>query len=260
MRKALFTLALLASTAALAAAPAPAQLPGALALAKKDGLRVVSTFKAPGGLTGYVTMTGNDPAIVYGTPEGYLLVGALMSPTGANLTAQHAEQYIPQGDQSGVWALASKAAFVTEGTPGGTHTLYVFFDPNCAYCRVLHMALAPYVKAGATVNWIPVGVLQPDSASKAALLLDGKENPKILRTGFGGQLPTGAQATPASEAAVKANTDLLANLRMAGVPVVVYQQGGKTLIKKGMPRMRDLPGITGLPAQQHPEAELARFK
>jgi thiol:disulfide interchange protein DsbG len=48
---------------------------------------------------------------------------------------------------------------------------------------------------------------------------------------------------------------------IAGTPGIVWRdKQGKIQVKSGMPRLSELAGMTGLPAQKEDDPELAKFK
>lgn len=233
------------------------QLPGALKLALDSGMKVVRTFPVSAGITGYVVQQGGQLSVLYGTKDGYLIAGALLSPDGTNLTSKHAEQYAALSNISE--NTLGKLGYLQSGK--GKNPIYVFVDSECAFCRVLQKALAPYEKAGLTIRWVPVAVLSPTSLTRGAELLASKDSRKVAGILAKTGKPTaGQEVSPSDVEKVKNNSLAMAEMGIAGTPAIVYKQDGKFLIKKGMPRLSELPAITGLPAQQHTDEELAMFK
>lgn len=54
--------------------------------------------------------------------------------------------------------------------------MYVFFDPNCPYCRRVYEGLRTQVEFGEVeLRWIPVGILMTTSLGKAANILEAKD-------------------------------------------------------------------------------------
>lgn len=257
-----FILAFLLGGAALPSL-ANAAIPGALEIAKSSGLTVVKSFPAVAGLTGYVTLQEGEYAVMYGTTDGHLIAGALISPKGENLTAAHADKHVPKPNlESGFVDIQAAPAIVT-GPANAKQRIYVFFDPECSFCQVLHSALAPYTAAGLGVNWIPVGMLGPKSAEKAAALLSAKSSAALMAQSFknkGSFKYEVKDITAKAAGSVMENGQLMESLQLNGTPVIVHRDKGMVRVKQGMPRLSELPSITGLPAQKHPEPELARFK
>jgi hypothetical protein len=65
------------------------------------------------------------------------------------------------------------ATWIAEGN--GPRLVYIFFDPNCPFCHKLYQEARPWVgRDGLQLRWIPVGILMPSSAGKAAAILEAK--------------------------------------------------------------------------------------
>jgi len=71
-----------------------------------------------------------------------------------------------------------------------------------------------------------------------------------------------ARNVPAALAAqLEANTKLMERFGVSGTPGLVWKdKAGKIRVKLGMPRLSQLPAITGLPAQKIDDPELADFR
>jgi thiol:disulfide interchange protein DsbG len=66
-----------------------------------------------------------------------------------------------------------QATWIRDGK--SAHVMYVFFDPNCPYCRRVYENLRPQVEFGEVeLRWIPVGILMTTSLGKAAAMLEAK--------------------------------------------------------------------------------------
>ena len=103
----------------------------------------------------------------------------------------------------------------------GTRVVDVFFDPNCPYCHELYGDLRPWIgKQGLRLRWIPVAVLAPSSAGKAAAVLQAADPARALarneddfgenpRAGAGGALPPAARIAPATRSELARNLQVL---------------------------------------------------
>ena len=70
-----------------------------------------------------------------------------------------------------------------------------------------------------------------------------------------------APAKNAPSAQFEANTKLMERFGVPGTPALVWKdKAGKIRVKLGMPRLSQLPAITGLPAQKIDDPELAEFR
>lgn len=247
-----------------------AQTPPVLERAVSAGVKVVRQFPAASGLTGWVLAQGAQHSVVYTTADGKtLLAGALVDDRGRNLTAQHEETYVPKPDLSAAYAQLEKSTFVTEGAASNPKSvIYVFVDPNCPYCHLMWRAVQPYEAAGLQVRWIPVATLGPTSMPKAIAVLAAPDRTAALRDmerNHGKPWkadPARTERThPALAAAIGRNGELMALFGTAGTPGVVWRdKTGKVQVRSGMPRLSELPSITGLPEQRVSDPALASFR
>ncbi|MGH8716883.1 MAG: hypothetical protein ACREUI_09235, partial [Burkholderiales bacterium] len=62
-------------------------------------------------------------------------------------------------------------------------------------------------------------------------------------------------------AQLQANTELMRKFGVPATPLLVWKDNnGNVQIKTGVPRLSQLPGITGLPEQEVVDPELAKFR
>jgi thiol:disulfide interchange protein DsbG len=244
-------------------------VPQALQPALRQGLRVISSFAAASGLTGWV-LRGNDGKhmLAYTTSDGQtLVVGDLISSGGQNLSELYADRYVPSPELTAVWLDLEKAAVVVTGPKERSKSfIYVIMDPNCIFCHLLWIALKPYEAAGLQVRWVPVGFLHEDSAAKAAAILEGGE-PAMeqnqqhfdVKTESGGV--KGIAVTPELQTKLQSNLHIMEQARVRGTPGMFYKDAtGHVVRRDGMPSMSELPIITGLPAQPETDPQLAQFR
>lgn len=267
MKKFAFVAAALALMASSFAQAADDNLPKVLDLpVKQAGMKVVNKFKAGGGLQGWVLQQGGQNSVVYTTADGkHLIAGALIDEAGQNLTAQYAEKYIPKPEYEKLMPQLEKSAYVTVGAKGNAakSVIYAFYDPNCTYCHLAYKALKHYEAAGLQVRWVPVAFLSPTSSTKAAAIMEAA-NPEAAmhenETAPNGIKPV-ERVSDAVAKKLEANAKLMTSFGFTGTPGIVYKdKNGKVMTKNGMPRLSDLPIITGLPEQKIDDAELARFR
>lgn len=245
----------------------PTAIPKALQMAVRGGVKVDKSFPAVAGLTGWVlTQPDGQSTVVYSTADGkYVLAGALVDETGKNLTASYTEAQVPRPDFSRI----EKSAYFVEGAAKPKAIVYAFMDPNCIFCHLEWKALQPYEKVGLQVRWVPVAFLKPDSAGKAAALLESKQPAALvnqLQTKFdvahesGGITPL-TTISKATNDKIKANTELMRAFGFNGTPAMVYKDAaGKVQYHPGMVRLSELPGMFNLPAQPNNDPELVRFQ
>lgn len=170
------------------------------------------------------------------------------------------QQLFPQLEKSG---------FFSEGAKNPKRVMYVFFDANCYYCNLTWKALGPYEKAGLQVRWIPVAYQKDSSTGRAAAILEApnpalalRENELGYRPGsYDGGIKPLERARPASLKTLQGNLDLMKKFGAPGTPVVIWKYpDGKIGFRNAVPRLSELPGITGLPAQKNEDPDLAEFR
>jgi thiol:disulfide interchange protein DsbG len=254
----------LAGAASAQTKPADKPIPGAIQMAIGGGLKLEKTFAAPGNMTGWVLSQGVDSNIVvYTTADGEAAIaGNMLDAKGKNLTKQHLEQYAPKVDYDKMWGELEQSTFVAEGPKDAKTTIYVFKDANCGYCHLAWKAFQPYVKAGLQVRWIPVAFLAPDSGAKAAVLMTAKDPAAAIRD-LHENFARKTTLPPVSadiKAKLDANEKLMKAWGFKGTPALFYKdKNGKVQAVSGMPRLSELPAITGLPQQVINDPDLARY-
>ena len=161
----------------LAATQSSPPLPPLLASLSAAGkLKVVSQFATEiPGLTGYVISNQDGTQVVY-SERGYLFVGHLISPKGADLTDDYRERYSPKPDFASVVSkLDSGGHLISEGRATAP-LLYVFADPNCSICYRFYRMAEPLVLSGRLqLRWVMVAFLQSSSAAKATAILSAPD-------------------------------------------------------------------------------------
>lgn len=264
----------LAAGALMLAAAAPVSAaetyPKAIAHAVKSGVKVVKSFPAASGLTGWVLSQGGRHSIVYTTADKKtLLAGALVDENGDNLSAKYEEKYVPKPDLAGLYKGLEKSSHVVEGTlKNPTSIMYVFVDANCPFCHYTWQALQPYEKVGLQVRWILVDTLGPTSLPKAIEVMAATDKTAAFRKmelnhGKAWTAPAHASAAarPAVAAAIKHNNALMGQFGIGGTPGVIWKdKEGKIQVKAGMPRLSELPAMTGLPEQKMTDSSLEKFR
>lgn len=245
--------------------------PKQIQMLTQSGAKVLKTFKAASNLKGWVVSQDGRYSLLFTTPDNKtLLAGELIDESGNNLSAQYAKLYFPQPDLSALFSEFEHASYVAEGTQKlPKSVLYAIFDPNCPFCHLAWKALQPYEAAGLQVRWIPVAYLTESSAGKAAAILEAKDPVAALREneqkynmqshegGIKGLAKPGANSVPQ----LQANAGLMRKIGASGTPALVWKDGqGKVHVHAGMPRLSELPAITGLPEQAETDAGLARFR
>lgn len=261
-----FIAAMAISAHAVAATPVPRVLDQAV----KAGAKVTRQFPAGSGLTGWVLSHDGRHSIVYTSADNKTLIaGMLIDQDGNNLSRAHEQQYVPQPDFSAAYGRLEKSAFVMEGrAKDPVSVVYAFVDANCPFCHHLWRAVQPYEAAGLQVRWIPVATLGPTSMPKALAVLSAKDKTAAFRQmeaahgkPWDGAARYSERSHPAIAAAIRANGELMEQFGIGGTPGVIWRdKQGKVHVKAGMPRLSELPAITGLPEQPITDPDLTRFR
>lgn len=238
----------------------------------RNQLKIVKQFEGPSGLNGWVVTPGSGgngakPMLMFSTADGKTLITGmpvLVDESGRNLSNEYTELHIPKPDYTALWGDLQKAKVIHTGKQGA-NPVYVFFDPNCIYCNFAYRALEGYAKAGADIRWVPVGFLRQDSAAKVAAIMGAKDPAAALREHEAKYKDGGVKAADKVPAALKAaldsNAALMQKAEVSGTPAIFYKdKAGKVQVVGGMPKLSQLPEITGLPEQAIDDPELARFK
>lgn len=254
------------------AASAAFATPKALEEGVRSGqLKILKQFEAVSGLTGWVIAPGQDapgmkPLIMYTTADGKTLITGmpvLVDEAGRNLSTAYDDAHIPKPDFSATYEKLSTAKTVSIGTKGD-NPVYVFYDANCIYCNFISKALDPYVAKGADIRHVPVAFLRPDSAGKAAAIVNAanphaalQENTAKFRAG--GIAP--AEVSPELRAALEANAALMSEIGASGTPAILYRDAkGEVKMIGGMPKLSQIPEIVRMDEIPNDDPELARFK
>ena len=234
------------------------------------GVKVEKTFPAASGLTGWVLSQGGQFSVVFTTADKKtLMAGALIAENGESLSSQYEEKYVPKPDLTVLFQELDKSSYVVEGAgQNPKKTIYIFVDANCPFCHYTWMALQPYEKAGLQVRWILVATLGPTSMPKAIEVMTAQDKTAAFRKmeenngkSWTPSAKAGESASPDSAASIRKNTELMTRFGIAGTPGVIWKDAaGKVNVKGGVPRLSELPGITGLPEQKIDDPALAKFR
>lgn len=253
----------------LSASVFAADYPKVIQNAVGQGVKVEKSFPAASGMTGWVLSRQGQYSIVFTTPDNKTLIAGLMiDESGANLSQEYAGKYIPKPDFAALFKELEKTTMIVEGAKSPKSTLYAFFDPNCPFCHMTWKALQPYEAAGLQVRWVPVAYLAPTSLPKAIEMLASANPTAAFRTNeqnFGkGKNPPAkytASAYPEIARKLEKNAELMQKFGFNGTPGIVWKdKNGKVLTKNGMPKLTELPEMTGLPEQKVDDPELAKFR
>ncbi len=170
-------------------------------------------------------------------------------------------------DRAQLFPRVEAARAVVEGAREPKRVLYVFFDANCYYCHLTWKALQPYEAAGLQVRWVPVAYQKDSSAGMAAAMLLARDPAAALKqneTGYRAESYDGAVkpvgVPPDIAEALKQNMALMRALGAPGTPAIVWKSERGVEFRNAVPRLSELPRITGLPRQPVNDPELEPFR
>ncbi|WP_414039390.1 thiol:disulfide interchange protein DsbG [Acidithiobacillus sp. M4-SHS-6] len=208
--------------------------------------KIEHQFKTPvPGMTGwYITspQVGPKGAVVY-TDGGYVFMGALVTPEGANLSALYTRKFAPKPRVNKVVdELAHSKYLIDWGNPKAPVHIYAFEDMNCIFCHLFEVSAKPYVQSGdAYVQVVPVAFLKPSSPGKAAAVLTAKnretayeydENHFNERAEEGGIKPVAV--SPAIRKVLAHHWKMLtSDLGLSGTPGILYRSHGHWKVMDG---------------------------
>lgn len=264
----------LAATAAVAVAAvatsvvmAAPERPAALQAIEKQGVTIVGTFPAPGGLTAWAGYIGQRPISLFVTPDGkHVIAGTLLDAQGEEVAEAALEKTVRGAMTAGAWSKLESSHWIEDGKKGAPRTVYVFTDPNCPYCNKFWADARPWVDSGKVVlRHVMVGILTPTSAGKAAALLTAKDPAAALAAYERGHMEQNGKTMasgrprPLGDAGLKpledipadieskltANHRLMASLGLQATPAMAWRDAnGNVQMRTGAPPS-ELPAILG---------------
>lgn len=241
------TLAMIGCTPA-SEAPLP---PPVQALASK-GITIKGPLEAPDGYRGFVGEYRGRPLPIYLLPDGeHTVIGSLYDRAGNDLTSDKLQAATAPVLDDATWDALGKTRYIAEGATHPRRIVYVFTDTECPYCHKLWLATQPLLAGGdVQVRHILVAVIAPSSPFRAAAILGATDPAAAMRQheqSFGHSSVAPAKTlTPAIEAALAANGDLMEKLGVQGTPATVYRDADGTIrIAGGMLPEVQLKAIFG---------------
>lgn len=183
-----------------------------------------------------------------------VLLGILSTPISA---AERAPGPLLKGEAlqkaaESMWRDAPQSAWIRDGQ--SKHVLYVFFDPNCPYCKRVYEGARARVEIGdVELRWIPIAVLMTTSLGKAAAMLEAKNPTEALHinerdfsvsTGSFGGLSEEPVPQDATLAKLERNEALLRRSGVDSTPALLFRtRAGVVRFILGAPPEAALGGI-----------------
>lgn len=226
--------------------------PAPIKVLESQGVEVIGTFDAPGGLTGYAGMIEQHPLAIYLTADGkQAIIGTMIDAKGTNLSEEPLDRLVTKPMTVKIWKQLEKSTWIADGSNSAPRIVYVFTDPNCPYCNKFWNDARPWVTTGKVqLRHVIVAILTPTSAGKAAALLSAKDPQAALtrheqQHANGGVKPLG-QISAHIRAQLDANQNLMQQLGSSATPTIFYKDDRGNLQKiQGAPSAEMMTRILG---------------
>ena len=111
-------------------------------------------------------------------------------------------------------------------TGAGEHTLVVFEDPDCPYCRQIETSIGKLENVTVYTFLMPLVQLHPESVAKSKAIWCSPDRAKAWRAYMTGGVLPGATAA-CNDTPIDRNLKLAAGLGITGTPTLVFQNGKK---------------------------------
>lgn len=235
-------------------AMAEQQEPEVIRYIQQQGVTIVDTFDAPGGLTGYAATVQGQPMSIYLTEDkNYALIGNLINAEGEDLGDQALYELISAPQNEKVWQKLEQADWVQDGQQQAEKIIYTFTDPYCPYCQKLREIADPYIARGEVqLRHVVVGILQENSLKKAAAILGSDSPEKALQQHI--QHADNAAENADEETVnngtllVEKNNLLMEQLGFMATPTSIYKdEEGHVRLIEGMPMRDDINQLFAQP-------------
>ena len=230
------------------------ELPAPVKAVEKQGITIIKSFDAPGGVKGWLGKYQDMGVTLYLTPDGkHAISGYMYDEQGNNLSEQviQKELYAPAG--RALWQRMEKSHWLLEGNKDAPRVIYVFADPYCPYCLQFWQQARPWVESGKVqLRTLLVGVIKPESTGAAAAILATADPAKSWHDyeQAGGKMALNMPQTP-SPALLKTLKDhqaIMDELGAAATPALYYMNNQNELQQVvGLPDKEQLNMMMGTP-------------
>lgn len=196
-------------------------------ISNSENRHVINVFDAGNEITGYVVGDDAGSKIFYQIDKkDIFFVGTMVNSDMIDVTSEHYAKQVPKKDISATFEKIKESnSYFTEGSEKATKEIFVFFDPNCGYCKQLWSSLRPIVDSGTLkVNWLPVAILGESSRNLSATILQSTDPVKEminLEQGKSNGLADN-KINSKTISILNANLDFMKELKATGTPTIVY--------------------------------------
>ena len=228
------------------------ELPAPVKAIEKQGITIIKSFDAPGGMKGYLGKYQDMGVTIYLTPDGkHAISGYMYDEKGANLSEQLIQKdiYAPAGRE--LWQKMEKASWILDGKKTAPRVIYVFADPFCPYCKQFWQQARPWVESGKVqLRTLMVGVIKPESPATAAAIMTSKDPAKTWhdyeQSGGKLKLEVPTSVAPAQMQILNDNQKIMDELGANATPAIYYLTEDNTLQQVvGLPDAENLKAMMG---------------
>ena len=227
-------------------------LPAPVKAIEKQGITIIKSFDAPGGMKGYLGKYQEMGVTIYLTPDGkHAISGYMYDEAGTNLSEKlfNQELYGPAGRE--LWQRMEKADWILDGQKTAPRVVYVFADPYCPYCKQFWQQARPWVESGKVqIRTLMVGVIKPESPAAAAAILSARDPAKSWHEyeQSNGKMTLALPKTipPAIMRSLNLNQKIMDDLGANATPAIYYMNEENVLQQAvGLPDAEKLKTIMG---------------
>jgi len=228
------------------------ELPAPVKAIEKQGIAIIKSFDAPGGMKGYLGKYQDMGVTIYLTPDGkHAISGYMYDEKGANLSEQLIQKdiYAPAGRE--LWQKMEKASWILDGKKTAPRVIYVFADPFCPYCKQFWQQARPWVESGKVqLRTLMVGVIKPESPATAAAIMTSKDPAKTWhdyeQSGGKLKLNVPSSVAPAQMQILNDNQKIMDELGANATPAIYYLNDDNMLQQVvGLPDAENLKAMMG---------------
>lgn len=229
-------------------------LPAPVKAIEKQGITIIKSFDAPGGMKGYLGKYQDMGVTIYLTPDGKQAIsGYMYNEKGENLSNQLIEKeiYAPAGRE--MWQRMEKANWLRDGKKDAPVVIYVFADPFCPYCKQFWQQARPWVESGKVqLRTLLVGVIKPESPATAAAILASNDPAKTWHDyeASGGKMTLSVPKaiSPDHMKSLNMNQKIMDDLGANVTPAIYYMSKDNVLQQVvGLPEKAQLDAMMAQP-------------